>query len=131
MVSWQIYNLFWVIITILIPFAVLVAGLFARIGLPKRVNWIVGYRTFMSMKNKETWVFAHKYVGKWWTICGIFFIIVAFVGMIIIELEILTLEPAIFVAIVAIAALVILVIALIFTEIALRKEFDKNGKRRQ
>ena len=28
------------------------------------VNFVFGYRTSMSMKNKDTWEFAHKYCGK-------------------------------------------------------------------
>ena len=32
----------------------------------KDINEIFGYRTAMSMKNKDTWVFAHTYCGKLW-----------------------------------------------------------------
>ena len=31
---------------------------------PKEINSVFGYRTSMSMKNKDTWEFAHKYCGK-------------------------------------------------------------------
>ena len=33
---------------------------------PKEINEVFGYRTPMSMKNKDTWEFAHKYCGKIW-----------------------------------------------------------------
>ena len=33
-------------------------------------KFIFGYRTSMSMKNKDTWEFAHKYCGKVWYVCG-------------------------------------------------------------
>ena len=37
---------------------------------PKEINSIYGYRTAMSMKNRDTWIFAHQYCGKIWYICG-------------------------------------------------------------
>ena len=39
---------------------------------PKKINHIYGYRTAMSMKSNETWVFAHPYFGKWWFTIGLF-----------------------------------------------------------
>ena len=33
---------------------------------PKEINEVFGYRTPMSMKNKDSWEFAHKYCGKIW-----------------------------------------------------------------
>ncbi len=38
---------------------------------PKKINSIYGYRTIRSMKNRETWEFAHKLCAKIRTICGI------------------------------------------------------------
>ena len=36
---------------------------------PKKINGLLGYRTTRSMKNLETWKFAHEYCGKlWWKI---------------------------------------------------------------
>lgn len=36
---------------------------------PKDINFLIGYRTSRSMKNMDTWVFAHNYSGKlWWRI---------------------------------------------------------------
>lgn len=36
---------------------------------PKKINSLVGYRTSRSMKNMDTWAFAHNYSGKlWWRI---------------------------------------------------------------
>ena len=34
---------------------------------PGKINGSIGYRTSLSMKNKETWKFAQEYCGKlWW-----------------------------------------------------------------
>ena len=37
---------------------------------PKEINRLFGYRTSMSMKNRDTWEFAHRYCGKIWYTCG-------------------------------------------------------------
>lgn len=69
---------------------------------PKEINAVFGYRTAMSMKNKETWKFAHKYCGKIWCISGL----VCFVQLI----------P--------------LIGSIIPTERALKRNFDENGNRK-
>lgn len=33
---------------------------------PDVINSVIGYRTSMSLKNMDTWTFAHKYSGKVW-----------------------------------------------------------------
>ncbi len=38
---------------------------------PKEINGIYGYRTAMSMKNKETWEYAHHCCGKLWYVSGL------------------------------------------------------------
>ena len=38
---------------------------------PREINSAVGYRTSMSMKNEDTWQFAHHYMGRIWKISGI------------------------------------------------------------
>ena len=46
---------------------------------PKKINSLIGYRTSRSMKNMDTWHFAHHYCGKlWWRIGWI--ILVPFYG---------------------------------------------------
>ena len=64
---------------LLIPVIMLIAGKLFRTNAPKHINWIIGYRTAMSMKNEDTWVFAHKYAGsfywKWGWVVLVFAII--------------------------------------------------------
>ena len=83
----------------------------------------------MSMKNKDTWNFAHKYCGK----------ILYLGGLIILPLSII---PLLFVigkdtqtiwtagGIISGFQLLPLLWPIILTEVALRKTFDKNGIRR-
>ena len=94
-----------------------------------RSKFAFGYRTVMSMKNEETWEYAHRFFGKLWFRFGIavglisiivlFFFIgkdkdtVGFAGMIICYVQ-----------------LVAMLLPVIPTELALRRRFDKYGNRK-
>jgi hypothetical protein len=121
--------IFMLIMNLLIPATMIGFGRYFMKKAPKEINAIFGYRTSMSMKNKDTWEFAHKYCGKIWYVCGMvmlpitvilmFLVIgknedcVGSIGGIICGVQLLPLIGSIFP-----------------TEIALKKNFDKNGKRR-
>lgn len=84
----------------------------------------------MSMKNQDTWQFAHKYCGKLWFR----------LGLILLPLSVL---PLLFTlgkgigtigsvgAVICFVQLVPLLGSIIPTELALRKVFDKSGKPKQ
>lgn len=126
----MIFWVFMLIMDLIMPFTMIGFGRYFMKKSPKEINMTFGYRTSMSMKNRETWEFAHQYCGKIWYICGLislpitlipmFMVIgksadyVGNIGGIICALQLLPLVGAIFP-----------------TEIALRKKFDKNGKRRE
>ena len=64
---------FWVfmlIMNLIIPFTMIGFGNYYVKQAPKEINYISGYRTKMSMKNEDTWKFAHNYCGKLWRIIG-------------------------------------------------------------
>ena len=60
-----------VFFTSLIPITMFLIELLWNKHPPKKINSIYGYRTIRSMKNRETWEFAHKLCAKIRTICGI------------------------------------------------------------
>ena len=65
---------FWIfvlIMVLLIPSVMIGFGRYFMKKAPNEINAMFGYRTSMSMKNKETWDFAHQYCGKIWYICGL------------------------------------------------------------
>ena len=65
---------FWIymlIMDLLLPFTMIGFGKYFLKTAPKNINTEFGYRTSMSMKNKDTWIFAHKYCGKIWFISGL------------------------------------------------------------
>ena len=108
----------------IIPIIMIVFGLYFRRGGPKKVNWWIGYRTSMASKNQETWVFAHKYVGKLWVPFGFIFAIFS-IGAIILA------EHGTLLAGIGMAQFIAFcLITFIPVETALRKEFDKNGERK-
>mgnify|MGYP002536165444 CR=1 FL=1 len=60
---------FMLICDLLIPITMLIGGRMMWKHCPKRINGMAGYRTTRSMKNMDTWRFAHDYCGKlWWKI---------------------------------------------------------------
>ncbi len=64
---------FWIYMTCmacLIPITMIGFGRYFIKTAPKKINYIFGYRTSRSMKSESTWVFAHKYCGRIWFICG-------------------------------------------------------------
>ena len=126
MMGFWIFMLF---VDLLIPLTMVGFGKRFMTKPPKKINSIYGYRTTMSMKNKDTWEFAHQYCGKVWFRCG--WICIPF-----------SVIPLIFVInngmdtigtvgeIVCAVQLVPLIGSIFLTESALKKTFDENGIRR-
>ena len=58
---------FWIFMTcmaLLIPGILVALGSVFQKAAPKEINYIYGYRTSLSMKNKETWEFANRMFGR-------------------------------------------------------------------
>lgn len=111
---------------LLIPVIMIVAGYFMWKHPPKKINGMVGYRTSRSMKNMDTWKFAHEYSGRlWWKIGWILLLpsflvhipvygssdnVVGTVGGILVTIQ-----------------LIVLVASIFPTEKALKKKFTDDG----
>ena len=113
-------------ISLLIPLITIVSGIAFRFGLPRKVNWVAGYRTPMACKNQDTWAFAHMYCGKLFIILGLVMLVVSIGAMVSIDMEA---YPERF-GVVVITQLVAFLLPLVLTEMALRKEFDKDGNKK-
>lgn len=124
---------FWIFMTamnLLLPFIMIVIGYVFMKKPPKEINHLVGYRTTMSMKNKDTWDFAHRNCGRNWLITGLCMLVPsALVMCFFMGKDIETIGG--FGSMVMGVQTVILVGSIIPTEIALRKNFDKDGNRIQ
>lgn len=121
--------IFMLIMDLMTPLTMIGFGRYFMKNTPKEVNGVFGYRTSMSVKNKDTWEFAHKYCGKIWFACG----------LILLPITVIFLLPAIgkskdYVGtvggIICAVQLIFLIGSIFPTEIALKKVFDRNGKRR-
>lgn len=118
--------IFMVIMALLIPFTMLGFGKYFVKKAPKEINCLLGYRTSRSMKNKETWKFAHHHCGKVWIKCGWIMILISIVVMFFAvgknEEAIKSIAESL-----TMIQCVCLVGSLFPTEHALKKKFDKNG----
>lgn len=123
---------FWIFILImmlLIPVTMIGFGAYFLKKAPKTINAVFGYRTSMSMKNNDTWEFAHKYFGKIWYISGWILLVVTIVVMIftIGKNDNFIGNTSVILCHVQMVALLV---GFIPTERALKRTFDKDGKRR-
>ena len=79
----MLFRAFMFIVTMLVPLIMIIFGARFEKKVPKEINAVFGYRTTMSMKNKETWQFAHKYIGKLWKMCGWLVLLISAVVIIV------------------------------------------------
>ena len=120
--------IFMLIMNLLIPFSMIGFGHYFAKTAPKKINMAFGYRTTMSMKNKETWEFAHRHCGKTWLIAGWILLPISCIAMLFVLGKG---EDVIGIcgAVICCVQLIPLIGSFIPTEIALKKAFDKNGNR--
>jgi uncharacterized membrane protein len=114
---------------LLIPVIMIIFGSIYTKRAPKEINHISGYRTTMSMKNRDTWEFAHHHCGKVWRLVGWIMLVPSFVAMMFV-FDKDTNTVGSFSLIVIVVQTVILIASVVPTEIALRKTFDENGNRK-
>ncbi len=121
--------IFMLIMDLLIPVTMIGFGRYFMKNAPKEINAVFGYRTSMSMKNKDTWEFAHKYCGKVWCASGMVILPITVIFMFLVIGKNEGCVGSIG-GIICGVQLILLIGSIFPTEIALKKNFDKNGKRR-
>ena len=123
---------FWIFMLIsdlLVPFLMIGFGRYFMKKPPNEINSAFGYRTPMSMKNKETWEFAHKYSGKIWYACGLVLLPITVAVMLLCIGKSENIVGTVG-SVVCAVQLVILIGSIYPTEKALKKFFDENGNKR-
>lgn len=123
---------FWsimLVMDLLIPFTLLGYGLFFIRRAPRKINMISGYRTSMSMKNKDTWTFAHKYCGRIYLIAGSISLPVAVILLLCVINQTKNVI-AVVGGIICFIEIVPFIVSTILTEKALKNTFDSFGNRR-
>ena len=114
--------------TSLIPIIMLFFGRRFSKKAPDKINHFFGYRTAMSMKNADTWEFAHKYAGKLWTVLSLVILPVSVIVMLLC-LGKSTDTVGYVGGAIEIIQVILLITSIFPVEKALRKNFDKDGKR--
>ena len=125
MLTWWIVFMF----DLLIPVMMLGFGRIMYRSAPKDINYIFGYRTTRSMKNEDTWKFAHEYCGRLWCRIGLIMLITT----VIVHIPFYNSSKdtiGIVVTIVMTVQVVVLMLSIIPTEIALKKTFNDDGTRK-
>ena len=123
---------FWIymlVVSMILPFTMIgLGGAFSKKA-PKEINGVFGYRTTMSMKNRDTWEFAHHYCGRLWKLLGWPSLVVALIVMLIAKGS-STDSVGLIGGGVCILQLILLIGCVFPTEAALKKNFNKDGSRR-
>lgn len=113
---------------ILIPLTMIRFGRLFLTKVSKNINATFGYRTTMSMKNKDTWEFAHKFCGKLWFRWGLILLPISIIPLILVFNK--DIDTIAYVGlIVSVVQIVLLIGSIVPTEVALKKTFDQNGFR--
>ena len=114
---------------LLIPLCMIGVGRLFLNKAPKSINSTFGYRTTMSMKNQDTWQFAHRYCGRLWYWLGLIMLPLTVVPMaLVLGGEIGDIGRV--GTVICFAQLVPMVGAIVPTELALRRTFDRDGRRK-
>jgi len=120
--------LFMLAMDLLIPLVMIGSGRMFLDRPPRTINSTFGYRTAMSMKNQDTWQFTHHYCGKLWFWTGMILLPLSIIPLLLVfgrDIDTIGMAGAA----VCFAQVALLVGSIIPTERALKKTFDKNGKR--
>lgn len=121
----------WILMMIsdlVIPVILLVFGRLFTKESPGKINKIYGYRTKRSMANDKTWEFAHKYSGRIMLALGLGLLAVSWLPLVFVfgkENSVVGLTGVL----VMIPQVLSISLVIIFTERALKKNFDEEGNR--
>ena len=116
-------------VVLLMPITMVGFGLVFMKNPPKRINDFYGYRTKRSMKNQDTWIFAHHFFGKSLLICGLVCVPLSLVPMCLVVDKGKDLIGMTGLIVVCLQAILMLT-PIILTEKALKKNYDEFGRRR-
>ena len=118
--------IFMLLMNLLIPLAMIGFGSYFTKNPPKNINRLFGYRTPMSMKNKDTWEYAHRYFSRIWFVTGWITLLITVVAMLLLLGQSIERISSLG-GIVCLLQCIPLVAVIYPTEKALKKKFDKDG----
>ena len=120
---------FWIymlLVVSVIPLLMFGFGAYFRKNAPKEINPYFGYRTKRSMRNQETWQYAHKHCGKLWFVIGLIMLLLSYALMVVMLLTLNrdTSTVGTYGGIICGVQLAVLIVSCFPTELALKKKFD-------
>ena len=121
--------LFWCIMLffdLLIPGTMIGIGSYYKKKAPAEINAFVGYRTRLSMQNRETWEYAHHFFGRLWQISGLILLPLTVLGMLLLwgaERETVSWWGGGY----CLIQLLVMVGCIFPTEVALHRKFNRDG----
>ncbi len=122
--SWRV-NLMTLLTNILSSIIVIGFGVVLKLWPPGEINSMYGYRTFFAMKNRETWKEANSFSSVMMIVSGLITLNFSLLVTFLFKTDSDT-SNTISVA----GTMVIVLCFVLYTEIHLRKIFDKNGIRK-
>ncbi len=120
---------FWIFMfccTLLIPIIMIITGNSMRLGKFKTINSIVGYRTRRSMKNQQTWDYAHRECGLLWRRWGSTMLVLTVIAMLLFMGED-TDHIGVVGSVITVLQMIPLFLSIAIVEKKLREKFDENG----
>lgn len=121
--------IFMLIMVLLIPATMILFGKRFMDSPPKNISSLFGYRTSRSMKNQDTWEYAHRCFGKLWLWFGIVLLPISIAAMLFSFGKSVDYTAWYGLAVVIIQ-LIPMAIPMFTTEFKLKQAFDENGRRR-
>ena len=117
---------FFLIVLSIVPLIMIIFGAIFQKKPPTKINYVYGYRSKWSMKSEETWIFAHKYVGKLWLRIGILMgILPVIVLSIFSSYGTEKLGHVFYIA--SMGQIAVMILTILPTELNLRRKFNEEG----
>lgn len=104
----------------IIPVLIIIVGFLMYKYPPKKPNWVVGYRTRNSMKDKDVWGIANRYCGNVWIKLGSIMLVLSFL-LHALEWFRKIMFSEIFLSIIIICQVVLLVLTIVIVEGKIKK----------
>lgn len=125
----MLFWLFMLAMALLCPATMIVFGKRFISAPPKEINSVYGYRTRRSMKNGDTWRFAHTCFGTLWLRLGVITLPLSFAAMLF-----SVGRSARFVGLYGLGIVLVqmlpMLLPVVFVEERLKRTFDEDGKRK-
>jgi len=122
--------LFMLVMELLFPAIMIGVGKTFQRAAPKDINPVYGYRTTMSMKNRDTWEFAHRHCGRLWVKLGLILLPVNLIPMLLVLWQSEDVVGNVG-TVLCVINLAVIIASIFPTEAALKKNFDQDGNRKK